>query len=168
MMRITTKSNSTFTSYNKSWSSWSARDAILQKIYINYQLNKTPRNINPCSSKRLSSPTSTINYPGAWVYPDECGFCKLHAIKVNGKQQTPHIVVQRNAVNTIKAAAKLKDPDVYNEVVNLDVFAKEFKYHTKSYNSFAYWYSSSILAFFLNFRFFSVFIINGSTILCSS
>ena len=59
------------------------------------------------SSKRFSSQTSTINYSGAWVYADECNFCKLHAIKVNGKQQTPHIVVQMNAVNTIKAAAKV-------------------------------------------------------------
>ena len=47
-----------------------------------------------------------------------------------------------NAVNTIKAAAKSKDPDLYNEIVDLDLFAKEFKYHTKCYNSFTYRYSS--------------------------
>ena len=49
-----------------------------------------------------------------------------------------------NAVNTIKAAAKIKDPDLYNEIVDLDLFAKEFKYHTKCYNSFTYGYSSSM------------------------
>ena len=54
------------------------------------------------SSKRLSSSTSTINYSETWVCPDECNFCKLHTIKVNGKKQTPHIVIQMNAVNTIK------------------------------------------------------------------
>ena len=73
---------------------------------------------------RLPSPTSTLNYSGAWVYPEECNFCKLHTIKVNGKQQTPHIIVQMNAVNTIKAAAKIKDPDLYNEIVDLDLFCK--------------------------------------------
>ena len=83
-------------------------------------------------------------YSGAWVNPDECNFCKLHTIKVNGEQQTPHIVVQMNAVNTIKAAAKIKDPDLCNEIVNLDLFAKEFEYHTKYYNSFTYGYSSSM------------------------
>ena len=49
-----------------------------------------------------------------------------------------------NAINTIKAAAKIKDPDPYNEIVDLDLFAKEFKYHTKCYNSFTYGYSSSM------------------------
>ena len=83
-------------------------------------------------------------YSGAWVNPDECNFCKLHTIKVNGEQQTPHIVVQMNAVNAIKAAAKIKDPDLCNEIVNLDLFAKEFEYHTKCYNSFTYGYSSSM------------------------
>ena len=96
------------------------------------------------SSKRFSSQTSTINYSGAWVYPEECNFCKLHTIKVNGKQQTPQVVVQMNAVNTIKAAAKIKDPDLYNEIVNLELFSKEFSYHTTCYNSFTYGYSSSM------------------------
>ena len=49
-----------------------------------------------------------------------------------------------NAVNTIKAAAKSKDPDLYNEIVDLDLFAKEFKYHTKCYNSFVCGYSNSM------------------------
>ena len=95
------------------------------------------------SLKRLSSPSSTINYSGAWVHPDECNFCKLRTIKVNGKQQTPHIVVQMNVVNTIKAAAKIKDPNLYSEIANLDLSTKEFKYHTKCYNSLTYGYSSS-------------------------
>ena len=49
-----------------------------------------------------------------------------------------------NAVITIKAAAKIKDPDLYNEIVDLDLFAKEFKYHTKCYNRFTYGCSSSM------------------------
>ena len=61
---------------------------------------------------------------------------------MNGKQQTPHIVVQMNAVNTEKAAAKVKGPDLYNEIVDLDLFSKEFKYHTKCYNSSTYENSS--------------------------
>ena len=43
-----------------------------------------------------------------------------------------------NVVNTIKAAAKIKDPNLYSEIVNLDLSTKEFKYHTKCYNSFTY------------------------------
>ena len=96
------------------------------------------------SSKRFPSQTFTINYSGAWVYPDECNFCKLHTINGNGKQQTPHIVVQMNVVSTITAAAKIKDLHLYNEMFDLYLFAKEFKYHSKCYNSFTYGYSSSM------------------------
>ena len=49
-----------------------------------------------------------------------------------------------NAVNTIKVAAKIKDADLYNKIIDLNLFAKEFKYYTKRYNSFTYGYSSSI------------------------
>ena len=49
-----------------------------------------------------------------------------------------------NAVNTIKTASKIKDPDLYNEIVDLDLFGKELKYHTKCCNSFKYGYSSSM------------------------
>ena len=48
-----------------------------------------------------------------------------------------------NVVNTIKAAAKIKDPNLYSEIANLDLSTKEFKYHTKCYNSLTYGYSSS-------------------------
>ena len=49
-----------------------------------------------------------------------------------------------NAVNTIKTASKIKDPDLYNEIVDLDLFGKERKCHTKCCNSFKYRYSSSM------------------------
>ena len=35
------------------------------------------------SSRRLSSPTSIINYSETWLYPDEGNFCKLHTSKAN-------------------------------------------------------------------------------------
>ena len=42
-----------------------------------------------------------------------------------------------NAVSTIPAAAKIKDLHLYNEMVDLDLFAK-------CYNGFTYGYSSSM------------------------
>ena len=49
-----------------------------------------------------------------------------------------------NAVNKIKAAAKIKNPDIYNEIVDVDLFAKEFNYNEKCHNSFTCGYSSSM------------------------
>ena len=104
-----------------------------KKLTLTISRTKPQETSTRRSSKRFSPPTSTTNYSGAWVYPDECNFSKLHTVKVNGKKQTPHIAVQMNAVNTIKAAAKIKDPDLYNEIVDLDLFVKEFY---ESYKSF--------------------------------
>ena len=48
-----------------------------------------------------------------------------------------------NAVKKIRATAKIEDSDLYNEIVDLDLYAKVFKYHVKFY-SFTYGYKSSM------------------------
>ena len=54
-----------------------------KKIVLIITQTKTQQTIMWHSSKRLSSPTSVINYSEAWVYPDEGNFCKLHTIRGN-------------------------------------------------------------------------------------
>ena len=49
-----------------------------------------------------------------------------------------------NAVKQIRATAKIEDSDLCNEIVDLDLYAKEFKYQVKCYNSFTYGYKSSM------------------------
>ena len=45
------------------------------------------------------------------------------------------------AENTIKAAAKLKNTSLYAEIKDLNLIAKEFKYHEKCYTEFTFGFS---------------------------
>ena len=45
------------------------------------------------------------------------------------------------AENTIKAAAKEKNTSLYAEIKELNLTAKEFKYHTKCYKEFTFRFS---------------------------
>ena len=79
------------------------------------------------SSKRLSSPTSGTSV--SWLYPKECNICKVYKKQYNGKSIYPRAVTTINAVETIKAAAKEKDPEMFAEIQHLDLIAKELKFH---------------------------------------
>ena len=46
----------------------------------------------------------------------------------------PYKCVIKNAEKTIKYAAELNDEDLYNEIKDLDLIPKEFRYHNKYYN----------------------------------
>ena len=54
---------------------------------------------------------------------------KNHAVQYKDKKVTPVTITSFQAKKTIKAAAKAKDQDMYNEIEDLDLLAKEFKMH---------------------------------------
>ena len=76
------------------------------------------------SSKRNSSSNIV-----AWVYPNTCGICKKRIIKYQGRKVVPKTIATNEASDTIKEAAKTKDFELYAEIKDLNLIAKEFKYH---------------------------------------
>ena len=71
------------------------------------------------------------------VYPKECNFCKKYRIKRQQKIYLPIIVCTEQAVNTIKQVAEAsEDQTLLIEIKDLDLIAKEFKYHECCYKDF--------------------------------
>eukprot|EP00794_Sanderia_malayensis_P019309 gene19309-21233_t len=80
------------------------------------------------------------------VYPKECNFCKKYRIKRHQKHYYPTTIstLQHNtfntfqqAVSTIKQAAEAnEDQSLYFEIKDLDLIAKEFKYHNSCYKEY--------------------------------
>ena len=68
------------------------------------------------------------------VYPNICNYCKKYQLKQKQKIQFPKTITTSDAVATIKAAAKQNNPDLYYEIKDHDLIAREFKYHKKCYN----------------------------------
>ena len=56
-------------------------------------------------------------------------FAKKGIIKYQGKKVAPKTIATNEASDTIKEAAKTKDLELYAEIKDLDLIAKEFKYH---------------------------------------
>ena len=71
------------------------------------------------------------------VYPKECNLCNKYRIMRNGKYIFPVTISTQQAVNTIKDAAEAKeDQKLFFEIKDLDLIAKEFKYHDASYREY--------------------------------
>ena len=71
------------------------------------------------------------------IYPKECNLCKRYRIKRSGRHLLPTTISTQQAVNTIKEAAEAKeDQSLYYEIKDLDLIAKEFKYHDVCYREF--------------------------------
>ena len=100
--------------------------------------NKEPTAKSQRLSERLSSPPSK----DAVVYPKECNMCKLYKIKVKGSFEFPITIATLNATETVKAAAKAQNQDMYYEIKDLDLISKEFKYHASCYRDFTRGFSS--------------------------
>ena len=119
----------------------------LEPCYKKYTLIVSQRSKDTTSppdvraSLRLSSPTSSN--PRIMLYPKECTICKRYLRKVNQKQQKPKQLLTFVAQETIKAAAKVHDPAMYAEIHDLNLIAKEFKYHDKCYREFTHGFSFS-------------------------
>ena len=71
----------------------------------------------------------------AWAYPKECNFCTIFRVQHKGERYKPYKITTYTAENTIKAAAK------DNGIKDLDLIAKEFKFHKHCYNQYTNGYA---------------------------
>ena len=71
-------------------------------------------NTNPeRQSNRFSAPTGSSHLTPAWVYPKECNICLKHRVQYKNKRTEPYTI---DAANSIKAAAKVKNENLYAEI----------------------------------------------------
>ena len=94
--------------------------------------NESKASTNRRQSNRLQSPLSSPS-SAAWVYPKECNICSGFRVQHKRRKYEPYKISTHNAEQTIKAAAKDKDPELFNEIQQLDLIAKEFKFHKSGY-----------------------------------
>ena len=63
---------------------------------------------------------------------------------LDGKITKPKLITTHIAENTIKAALQQKDTSLLAEIKDLNLTAKEFKYHEKYYKEFTYGFSETV------------------------
>ena len=85
------------------------------------------------SSKKKQLKTEPINKN---VYPKDCQYCQKYQLKSSNTVVLPYKCLTKSAEKTIKDAAKQNNEDLYNEIKDLDLIAKEFGYHNKCYKKF--------------------------------
>jgi hypothetical protein len=73
-------------------------------------------------SDRISSPVCSPS--PAWVYPKECNLCLKYRVQHKSKKYEPYQITTFAAQTTIKAAAKVKNEKLYNEIKDIDLIAK--------------------------------------------
>ena len=88
----------------------------------------------PCTSrpKRQSSDQCSLRK----IYPKECQFCKRFRVKHKGKEHIPLTITTSSAEAKIKEAAAANAESMYYEIKDLDLIAKEFRYHVSCYKDF--------------------------------
>ena len=72
------------------------------------------------------------------LYPKECSLCHKYTIRDKHKKKVlvkPSICLTKEAEAKIKHAAKVKKLDLYFEIKDVDLIAKEFKYHKNCYRN---------------------------------
>ena len=72
----------------------------------------------------------------AWMFPESCYFFKKKRVQYKGKKVSPCQITTYDADKSIKAAAKGKANEMYVELKDLCLIAKEFKYHVHCYKEF--------------------------------
>ena len=77
---------------------------------------------NANTEKRTSTRKSSGEI-SAWTYPDVCNICKKARVQHKGEKVNPVIITSFQAQATIKAAAKAKNEEMYNEIQDLDLMA---------------------------------------------
>ena len=65
-------------------------------------------------------------------------------MQYKNKRTEPYTIVTFVAANSIKAAAKVKNENLYIEIKDLDLIAKEFKVHKHCYQQFTYGYTKGV------------------------
>ena len=71
------------------------------------------------------------------MYPDKCNSCGSGRVQYGGIKVQPIKITSFQAQDTIKAAAKAKGLDMYNEIQDLDLIAKKFKMHEHCRQTFS-------------------------------
>ena len=94
-----------------------------------------------CSS-RLSS-TFFINSNVPKLFNDKCFLCKKERVQRNNQERSPVTIATDKAVESFLAAAKDKDPSIYQELLLLDLYAKEFKRHEHCHLDFTCGFTKS-------------------------
>ena len=100
----------------------------LEPCYKKFTLILAGQSTRQSKDRRSSSRNSVGEVP-AWTYLGVCNICKKSRMQYKGKKVTPVTITSFQAQKTIKAAAKVKDQDMCNEIEDLDLIAKEFKIH---------------------------------------
>ena len=81
--------------------------------------------------KRLSGRQSfSLESTSVWVYPDDCNFC--YKTRITRDRLFYQEKLQLLMPLKLLKSAKIKDSLLYAEIVDLDLTAKEFKYHQVS------------------------------------
>ena len=80
-------------------------------------------------SKRRPSVEKKDESSEAWTYGPECYICKKVETQHNNKKVNPVQITTFQCAETVIAAAKEKNTDMYNELFYLDLVAKNFKMH---------------------------------------
>lgn len=89
------------------------------------------------SCSRPKRAKTSVGADSRGVYPPECNFCKTYRIKRQQQNFWPITISTEQAVITLKQAAEAKeDQSLYYEIKDLDLIAKEFKYHEPCYRDF--------------------------------
>ena len=88
-------------------------------------------------SLRLTSPQTET-----WLYPNECQLCGKFRFQHKNNRYKPYKITSFSAVDTIKAAAKVKKQSLFNEIEHRDLIAQEFKVHRICYQTLTNGYST--------------------------
>ena len=76
------------------------------------------------------------NVEATSLFPEKCYFCKKTRVQHKGKKVNLVQILTHDASETIKAAAKAKDNEMYLELKDLCLIAKELRYHDHCYINF--------------------------------
>ena len=91
----------------------------------------------PCSSASESRPKRARSAVGSDLYPKECNFCKKYRVKRKQRHYLPITITTEQTANTLKQAAEAhEDQSLFYEIKDVDLIAKEFKYHESCYKEF--------------------------------
>ena len=94
------------------------------------------------SSKRTSMDV-TKNVEATSLFPLKCYFCKKIRVQHKGKKINLVQIITHDASETIKAAAKAKDNEMYLELKDLCLIVKELRYHDHCYINFTRGFSKA-------------------------
>ena len=91
----------------------------------------------PTESRRSDLLSSQIpSLSPAWVNPKECNLCTKFRVQNKGERYKSYKITTYTAEITIQAATKDKNEKFYNEIKDLNLTVKEFKFHKHCYHQY--------------------------------